>query len=96
MEAIHLEWLQSIAVQCRVVSVIGSISFLVHSIYVNDLLDGIHSSGELYADGSKVYRRLRDDKLQEWKLKWLQQFNEEKCKVMHIGKHKLGKPSNQQ
>ncbi|CAL4060479.1 unnamed protein product, partial [Meganyctiphanes norvegica] len=46
---------------------------------------------------SKLFRRIKssDDrdilqndltKLQEWSQKWLLQFNETKCKVMHIGK----------
>ena len=64
-------------------------------IYINDLLDGISSSGKLFADDSKIYRRiinqldrdiLQEDlvKLQEWSRKWLLEFNESKCKVMHI------------
>ena len=55
-------------------SVIGPLLFLV---YINDLLDGIHSNGKLFADDAKLYRRLRGeddskalqediDKLQEW------------------------------
>lgn len=79
-------------------SVIGPLLFLV---YVNDLLDGIQSSGKLFADDAKLYRRLRNasdsqdlqediDQLQEWSQKWLLQFNSEKCKVMHIGKHNPG------
>ncbi|CAL4256109.1 unnamed protein product, partial [Meganyctiphanes norvegica] len=49
-------------------------------------------------DDSKLFRRITSDsdrdilqedlnKLQEWSRKWLLQFNESKCKVMHIGNH---------
>ncbi len=30
------------------------------------------------------------NKLKEWSQKWLLQFNEEKCKVMHIGRNNPG------
>ena len=73
-------------------SVIGPLLFLI---YINDLLDEISSSDKLFADDSKIYRRIinevdRDNlqkdlgKLQEWSRKWLLEFNESKCKVMHI------------
>ena len=59
-------------------------------------MTNLQSSGKLFADDAKVYRRIRspqdrdilqDDinKLQQWSQKWLLQFNEEKCKVMHFG-----------
>ncbi|CAL4249629.1 unnamed protein product [Meganyctiphanes norvegica] len=75
-------------------SVLGPILFLI---FINDLLEGITSSGKLFADDSKLFRRIKSDedrdilqndltKLQEWSQKWLLQFNETKCKVMHIGK----------
>ena len=75
-------------------SVLGPILFLI---YINDLLVGITSSGKLFADDSKLFRRikniadriaLQEDllKLQEWSNKWLLKFNEGKCKVMHIGR----------
>ena len=65
-------------------SVIGPLLFLI---YINDLLDGISSSGKLFADDSKIYRRiinqldrdiLQEDlvKLQEWSRKRLLEFNE--------------------
>ena len=74
-------------------SVLGPVLFLI---FINDLLVGISSLGKLFADDSKIYRKihsqedrniLQEDliKLQEWSQKWLLQFNEDKCKVMHIG-----------
>lgn len=29
-------------------------------------------------------------RLQEWTLKWLLKFNEDKCKVMHVERHNPG------
>ena len=74
-------------------SVIGPLLFLI---YINDLLDEITSKGKLFADDSKLFRRIHDEddyvalqrdllKLQEWSSTWLLKFNESKCKVMHIG-----------
>ncbi|CAL4084830.1 unnamed protein product, partial [Meganyctiphanes norvegica] len=73
-------------------SILGPILF-----FINDLLEGITSSGKLFADDSKLFRHIQSSadrdilqndltKLQEWSQKWLLQFNETKCKVMHIGK----------
>ena len=74
-------------------SVLGPLLFLI---YINDLLDGIKSGGKLFADDSKLFKRikflqdrliLQQDliKLQQWSSKWLMEFNEKKCKVMHFG-----------
>ena len=74
-------------------SVIGPVLFLV---YINDLLDEIVSKGKLFADDAKIFRPIKDAqdieilqndllKLQNWSEKWLLQFNENKCKVMHVG-----------
>ena len=74
-------------------SVLGPLLFLI---YINDLLDEITSKGKLFADDSKLFRRIHDEddyvalqrdllKLQEWSSTWLLKFNESKCKVMHIG-----------
>ena len=81
-------------------SVLGPILFLI---FINDLLENISSLGKLFADDAKIYRQIksREDarilqedliKLQEWSRKWLLQFNEDKCKVMHFGKNN---PKNQ-
>ena len=75
-------------------SVLGPILFLI---FINDLLEKIKSKGKLFADDTKLYRSvktqadrelLQEDllKLQDWCQKWLLQFNEKKCKVMHIGR----------
>ena len=77
-------------------SVIGPLLFLI---YINDLLDDISSGGKLFADDAKIFRKIKDirdrdilqedlRKLQSWSSKWLLQFNEEKCKVMHISLRK--------
>ena len=58
-------------------------------------MDKFESKGKLFANDSKVFRKIvnEDDrdtlqkdlhKLQEWSRKWLLEFNESKCKVMHI------------
>ena len=73
-------------------SVIGPLLFLI---YINDLLDEVSSNGKLFADDSKIYRKISNlidrellqkdlDKLRDWSQKWLLEFNESKCKVMHI------------
>lgn len=75
-------------------SVLGPVLFLV---FINDLLESTHSKGKLFADDAKIYKRMKNeadgvtlqqdlDALQDWSRKWLLQFNEEKCKVMHIGR----------
>ena len=76
-------------------SVLGPLLFLI---YINDLLDGISSGGKLFADDSKLFRKissqtdrqiLQEDlnKLHEWSRKWLMSFNEQKCKVMYFGRN---------
>lgn len=75
-------------------SVLGPVLFLV---FINDLLDSTQSTGKLFVDDAKIYQRIRNaddgttlqqdlEKLKEWSQKWLLHFNEEKCKVMHIGR----------
>ena len=66
-------------------------------IYVNDLLEGLISTEKMFADGAKIYRRMNDtqdrsllqddlNQLHAWSKKWLLTFNQNKCKVIHIGK----------
>ena len=79
-------------------SVLGPTLFLI---FVNDLLDEVQSSGKMFADDAKLYKRIKEpkdrtilhkdlDRLHEWSNRWLLQFNEEKCKVMHIGRNNTG------
>ena len=64
-------------------SVLGPVLFLI---FINDLLEGIKSLGKLFADDSKIFRKITSEqdriilqedliKLQEWSSKWLLQFN---------------------
>ena len=73
------------------------VCWVLFFIFINDLLDEVDSSGSLFADDSKLFRKitslcdqqiLQDDllKLKDWSRKWLLEFNESKCKVMHIGR----------
>ena len=74
---------------------LGPVLFLI---FINDLLDDVKSDGKLFADDAKVFRRIRsptdkqilqDDlnKLLQWSEKWLLEFNQDKCKTMHIGRN---------
>ena len=75
-------------------SVLGPILFLV---YINDLLDNIDSFSLLFADDTKIYRKIltkedseklqKDiDNLVEWTKKWKVTFNADKCHVLTLGK----------
>ena len=66
-------------------------------IYINDILDGITSSGLLYADDTKIFREItsEDDSLhlqadiewlEQWSKEWLLEFNQDKCHVITLGK----------
>ena len=72
-------------------SVLGPVLF---TIFVNDMPWEVSSSIKLFADDTKLYRRVPrgDDDLQadidalvRWSTKWLLPFNASKCTVMHIG-----------
>ena len=74
-------------------SVLGPLLFIL---YVNDLPSWITNSMRMFADDTKVWSRvsnerdtagLQDDlnSLCNWSDQWLLKFNVEKCKVMHIG-----------
>ena len=76
-------------------SVLGPVLFLV---LINDLLETTKSKGKLFADDAKIYQRIRSaedgqilqqdlNNLRKWSQKWMLHFNEEKCKVMHIGRN---------
>ena len=74
-------------------SVLGSVLFLV---YINDIDEGVTGIISKFADDTKIAntvvsdeqkKEMQDnlDKLSEWGKTWQMSFNENKCKVMHIG-----------
>ena len=75
-------------------SVLGPILFLI---YINDILERIHSDGLLFADDTKIFKciKSRDDALslqtdidvlEQWSDTWLLKFNPDKCHVLTLGK----------
>jgi hypothetical protein len=76
-------------------SVLGPLLFII---FINDLIQGLPASCKckLYADDTKMVSVIKHsddceklkqalDKLVEWSKKWLLSFNNDKCKVMHVG-----------
>ena len=70
---------------------------LLFVIYINDLLDEIDSDGFLFADDTKIFRKIASqedssilqsdiNKLQKWSEKWLLKFHPDKCHVLSLGK----------
>ena len=85
-------------------SILGPIMFLI---YINDAPDYICSSSiiALFADNSKLYRAITQPRcgnnlqkdlngLHKWSQDWSMDFNEIKCKVMHISKKKISSATN--
>ena len=77
-------------------SVLGPVMF---GIYVNDLVDGIGSYINLFADDTKIMRRVNCiedcrqlqedlDRVEQWGRKWQMEFNIRKCRVVEFGKSK--------
>ena len=75
-------------------SVLGPVMF---GVYVNDMVEGIDSYMNLFADDAKVMRRVKSeddcmklqedlDKIDEWSRNWKMNFNLGKCKVMEFGR----------
>jgi hypothetical protein len=82
-------------------SVLGPTLFII---YVNDMPEVVQSHLLLYADDSKLYRAVKENKdveylqsdldaLQEWSNKWLLTFHPEKCKVIRIGNKEQARPT---
>ena len=74
-------------------SVLGPLLFVI---YINDLPDMLSSSCLMFADDSKVYRKINNEDdmiklqqnlvaLEEWSNNWLLRFHPGKCKVISIG-----------
>ena len=70
---------------------------LLFVIYINDLLDDIESDGFLFADDTKIFRKITSagdsvtlqadiDRLENWSKKWLLRFHPDKCHVLSLGK----------
>ncbi|XP_073516627.1 uncharacterized protein [Phyllobates terribilis] len=81
-------------------SVLGPILF---NIFINDLVEGLHSKIAIFADDTKLCKvvntdedraQLQEDldKLGSWAKKWQMGFNADKCKVMHMGKKNSSHP----
>ncbi len=75
-------------------SVLGPLLFLI---FINDLPDSVTSEVFLFADNTKIFRKIKGEEdqqglqqdlttLEDWSNKWLLQFHPGKCKHMHIGK----------
>src|SRR5260221_4024738 len=73
-------------------TVMGPLLFLV---YINDIVNNIHSQIRLFADDCIVYRQIESlndchvlqndlDSLCKWQDKWEMHFNVDKCHVMHM------------
>ena len=76
-------------------SVLGPLLFVL---YINDLPENIISSVFLFADDTKMFKKITSENdsavmqrdinsLEEWTEKWLLRFNIKKCHVLTIGKH---------
>ena len=75
-------------------TVLGPLLFVI---YINDILDNIDSKGLLFADDSKIFRKisckndallLQDDilRLEAWSDLWLLRFHPDKCHLLTLGK----------
>ena len=75
-------------------SVLGPLLFIA---YISDLPSIITSSSKIFADDTKLYRKIESindseqlqqdlDSLSEWCITWGMVFNTSKCVVMHYGK----------
>lgn len=74
-------------------TVLGPILFII---YKNDISANIASTVKIYADDTKIYRKIMEpdkdipalqldlNKLSDWANKWQLRFNPEKCEVMRV------------
>ncbi len=76
-------------------SVLGPVMFLI---YINDLPECVNSVVKIFADDTKIFRRVTsiDDcdelqrdltKLEDWANLWQMEFHPQKCEVLRIGKN---------
>ena len=79
-------------------SVLGPLLFIC---FINDMPEVVHSSIQMFADDTKLFRTVNNpdhaqmlqsdlDALEEWSNLWQLKFNADKCKVMHLGNHNKG------
>ena len=73
---------------------LGPVLFVI---YINDILDNIKSDGLLFADDTKIFRKITSKEdalvlqsdirsLEEWSNLWQLEFNLDKCHVLTLGK----------
>ena len=71
----------------------GPVLFMI---YINDLVNDLECPILLFADDAKIFKEIRSQedieamqrdlkKLETWSVKWLLNFNADKCVTMHIG-----------
>ena len=77
---------------------LGPVLFLI---FINDIDSSLTSSISKFADDTKLYRKVNDekdasllqkdlDRLLTWSQTWQMSFNADKCKVLHFGSKNLG------
>ena len=73
-------------------SVLGPLLFII---FINDICESLSSSAYLFADDTKLFRIIKEDKdtellqsdidtIMKWSDKWLLRFNKEKCKLLSV------------
>ncbi len=79
-------------------SVLGPLLFVL---FINDLPETVMSDVYLFADDTKIFRKIKSEEdreglqrdlktLEEWSNTWLLRFHPDKCKHMHIGSKNIG------